>query len=56
MSINSIIFEGLTGAVTGSPDGLNGNILIATLLVIGLTSGFWIFYFKMKKKKNVQET
>jgi len=53
VSMNSIIFDGLTGAVVGGPDGLNGNFLVAVILIIGLTSGFWVVYFRMKKKKTV---
>lgn len=55
VSMNSIIFDGLTGAVVGSPASLNGSFLISVLLIVGLTSGFWVVYFKMKKKKNGPE-
>lgn len=53
VSMNSIIFEGLSGAVVGDTQGLNGSFLISVILVVGLTSGFWVVYFKMKKKKQV---
>ena len=56
VTMNSIIFEGLTGAVVGSPDSLNGSFLVSVILIIGLTSGFWVLYFKMKKKKKALET
>lgn len=51
VTMNSIIFEGLSGAVVGDTRGVNGNLLIAFILIVILISSFWIVYFKFKKKK-----
>jgi len=52
IGMTSIIFEGLSGAVVGGGSGLvNQNFLIGAIILVVLTSAFWYFYFKFKKKK-----
>jgi hypothetical protein len=50
ITANSIIFEGLTGAVT-SGAAANTNVIIGAIVLVVVTSLVWFVYFKFKKKK-----
>jgi len=48
---DNIIFEGLTGAVISDSPGGNKNFFIGAIVIFVLTSLFWVYYFKFRKKK-----
>ena len=50
ITANSIIFEGLTGAVT-SGGIANTNFIIGAIVLVIVTSLFWFVWFKFRKKK-----
>lgn len=50
ITANSIVFEGLTGAVT-SGGIANTNFIIGAIVLVVITSLFWFVYFKFRKKK-----